>query len=55
MKRNKQGLYDELLSTPGKDVIDWFRKPLKKVGKLYGVTIVTIKPFPTTDDRKGDA
>lgn len=44
--RHKNGLYDELSLEPDKKVINWFKKPFKKVGKLYGVTLITIKPFP---------
>jgi hypothetical protein len=46
--RNKQGLYDEMLLEPEKEIIDWYRNPLKKVGKLCGVVFMTIRPFPKT-------
>jgi len=45
--KTKEGLYDEILTEyPPKKIMDWFKKPLKRVGKLYGVQFVTIKPFP---------
>src|SRR3990167_7238391 len=44
--KKKNGLYDEMLIPvlTGK-IKDWFNKPLKKVGKLYEITFITIEPL----------